>query len=84
MVGMDAYNILVLILGAVLLIFLMLGIVATILVIKILNHAKMAMEQAAKMAESAVKAGEFFKQASTPVGLGKLIMSIVRKHTKEG
>lgn len=79
---MDAYHILVLILGGFLLLFLILGIVASILLIKILRYAQHALEQAAKMADTAMKAGEMFKHASTPMGVGRLIVNIMKKHGK--
>lgn len=67
---------LVIILGAALALFLVLGIFALIKIIQILNHLKRISEKAERFADKAEAVSEFFERASTPLAAGRLMANI--------
>ncbi len=73
---MDAETILVIILSVTLAVFLVLGIVALIKLIDILNSLKRITAKAEKFAEGAENLGEFFKDATGKLAIGKLVHNI--------
>ena len=67
---------LLIILSSALALFLLLGIVAAIISIKILNNVKRITEKAEQIADKAELATEFFSNTSATVAVGKLISNI--------
>lgn len=74
---MDAFEILVIILSIALGIFLTLGIVLLILVIKITRHIKNIVEKAESVVDDVESVSQFFKKSAFPVAIGKLVGNIV-------
>ncbi|OGL29358.1 hypothetical protein A3D14_01155 [Candidatus Saccharibacteria bacterium RIFCSPHIGHO2_02_FULL_47_12] len=81
-------DVLVVILSTFLAIFLLLGIVALIKVIQLLNRLKHVAETAEQIADKAEAAGEFFQKAASRVAITRLIGNIVKtvksRDDKEG
>ena len=73
---MDAETVLVIILSCTLAVFLVVGIIALIKLIDILNSLKRITDKAEKFAEGAETLGEFFKDVSGNLALGKLVHNI--------
>lgn len=81
----DATTILVIILSGFLALFLLLGIVALVKFIQILNHLERISEKAEKIADSAEHIGEFFRHTAGPAAIAKLLANVgeaVFKHGK--
>ncbi len=81
----NSEQILVIILSATLAIFLILGIVALVKLIQILNHLKVISEKAEKLINTAENVGEFFRYTAGPAAIVKLfsnISDVVFKHKK--
>lgn len=84
---MDAYEILVIILGAALAVFLVLAIVVAALIIKILKNLRAITEKAEHVADNIDSVSEFFRKTAGPAAIGKLIVNIVdsvRTNKKSG
>lgn len=73
---MDAERALIIFLASTLSVFLVVAIVALVKVIQILDRIKQITEKAEKLAEGAEAVGEFFKNASGPMAIGKLVHNI--------
>ncbi len=73
---MDAETVLVIILSVTLAVFLVVGIITLIKVIDLLNSLKRITDKAEKFAESAESLGEFFKDVSGNLAIGKLVHNI--------
>ena len=73
---MDSFDILVIILSIALAVFLVLGIITLVLVIRILRHLKTVTEKAQHVADNIDTASEFFKKAAGPAAIGKLLANI--------
>lgn len=84
----NAESILVVILSSFLGLFLLLGCIATVKVIQILNHLKSISEKAEKIADTAEHVGEFFKYSAGPAAIAKLLSNIAEhvfgKNAKKG
>lgn len=86
----TAEQILVIILSGSLAVFLLLGIMVLLLVIKILNHIKNITEKAEKIADQAEHVGDIFSKAAGPLAIGRLLANISqnvfhqRKSTRKG
>jgi uncharacterized membrane protein len=76
---MDAFQILVLILGITLAVGLLLTIVALIYLIKILQHVKNITQKAENVADFAETAGRTFMSSTSPVAVAKLLIGIMKK-----
>lgn len=79
-------RILLVILSAALAVFLLLGIIALVKIIQILNRIKKITEKAEDLAEKAEAVGEFFQRSAVSAGLIKLAANIfqsVRGRRKE-
>lgn len=70
-------DILVIFLSTALAVFLLVGIIAVVKIIQILNHVKSIIEKADRLAEKAEEVGEFFQKAAGPATVAKLIGNIV-------
>lgn len=57
-------------------IFLILGIVATVLIIKILKHVRHITEKAEQITDKAEAVTAFFQHTTGPIAIGKLISNI--------
>ncbi len=82
----NAEQILVVFLSTALAVFLFLAIIATIKIIKILNHLKSISAKAEKIANTAETVGEFIKYTAGPVAIGKFFSNIneaVHRHSKK-
>ena len=73
---MDSETALVIILSVTLTVFLIVGTIALIKLIDILNSLKRITDKAEKLAEGAESLGEFFKDVSGNLALGKLVHNI--------
>ncbi len=73
---MDSERVLIIILASTLSIFLVVAIVALVKVIQILQSLKRITEKAEKLAEGAETIGEFFKDVSGNLAIGKLVHNI--------
>lgn len=83
----NTQAILVVMLAIFLAIFLILGIVALIKLIQVLDHLKKVSEKAEKLADTAENIGEFFKYTAGPAAIAKLLANIthvILKHKKSG
>lgn len=69
-------RILVIILSVFLALFLMLGIVATIFLIKVLAHIKRIMQKAELVADKVEHIGEFFERTAGPMALMKIVGNV--------
>ncbi|MEK7602877.1 MAG: hypothetical protein AAB459_01355 [Patescibacteria group bacterium] len=69
-------QILVIILASALAAFLIIGIVALIKFIQILNHINKITEKAEHLAEQAEAVGSFFQKTAGPIAIGKLLGNI--------
>lgn len=83
----TAQQILVVVLASALAIFLILGIVLAVLVIRLLQTLRVVAGKAEQLVESAEAVGEVFKRVAGPVGIFKFVRSIVdmvaqHKHNK--
>lgn len=81
----DSITLLVAILSSFLAIFLLLGIIALVKFIQLLDHLKKISEKAEKIANSAEHVGEFFKYSAGPAAIVKLLANVteaVFKHNK--
>lgn len=72
----NAESILVIILSVFLGLFLILGCVALVKIIQVLNHLRSISEKAEKLADTAEHVGEFFRYSAGPVALAKLFANI--------
>lgn len=72
----NAETILVVILASFLALFLLLGIIATVKIIQVLNHLKHISEKAEVIADKAEAVGDFISHAAAPVAIGNLIANI--------
>jgi hypothetical protein len=72
----TAEQLLVILLSSALAVFLMLAIVATIKVIKILNHIDGIVEKAEKIAHNAEAVGNMIKKTAGPMALGRLVANM--------
>ncbi len=85
-IGMDEYEILVLILSITLAIFLALAIALTIILIRIFRRIDSISQKAEHFADNLEGASDFFKNASAPVAAAKMISNIIewaRKPNKD-
>lgn len=73
----EAQSILLIILSSFLALFLILGCIAFVKFIQILNHLKAISVKAEKIADSAEHVGEFFRHTAGPAALAKLLANIV-------
>jgi len=73
---MDTERVLIIILASTLSLFLLVAIIALVKVIQILNSLKRITDKAEKLAEGAENIGEFFKDVSGNLALGKLVHNI--------
>jgi hypothetical protein len=82
---MDTERVLIIILSSTLSVFLVVGILALIKVIQILDTIKRITEKAEKVAEGAETISEFFKDAGGNLALAKLLHNIAHfvKRKKE-
>ena len=78
----NAEQILVIIVSSVLAIFLIAAIVAVIYIIKVLKQVKSITAQAERMASSVESAADMLGRSAGPLGLLKIISSIVDQVTK--
>jgi predicted PurR-regulated permease PerM len=78
----DAASILVIIVSAVLVLFLIVAIVATILVAKLVNSARGLVHKAEEFVDSAESAAEALKNVGGPLAAFKLIRNIVKMINK--
>jgi hypothetical protein len=78
----NAEQILVIIVSAVLAIFLIAAIVATVYIIKVLKQVKRVTTQAERMASSVESAADLLGRSASPLGIIKIIGSIVDQVTK--
>ena len=74
---MTAYNILVIILSSFLALFLILSIVLVISLIKLVKYLRQISQKAENVVEDVEAVGDFFRKASGPMALAKLIGSVV-------
>ncbi len=72
----GAEQTLVVILSGTLALFLVLGIVATIKLIQVLNHLKSITEKAEHIATTAENIGEMFRYTAGPAAIGRLLSNI--------
>lgn len=72
----TSYDILVIMLSVMLAIFLTLGIVVMVFVIKILKNIRVITEKAEQIADKAEHITEFFQQTAGPVAVGRMISNI--------
>ncbi len=84
----TAQQILVVILSCALALFLVLGIVAAVLVIRLVQTLRMIASKAEHLVDTAEAVGDAFKRAAAPVGVFKFIHNIAdmvsqHKHNKE-
>lgn len=70
-------QILLTILSGALALFLIVGIVASVKVVQILDHIKKLTEKAEAIADKAEAVSEFFQASAGPAGIAKLISNIV-------
>ena len=78
-------QILLVILGAALAIFIILSIVVAVLVIRLLQSIRLITAKAEKVIESAEAAAEVFKNASGPIGIFKVVKNMfdmVQQHKR--
>jgi hypothetical protein len=80
---MDAYEILVLILGATLAVFLVLGIVTLIYLLKILQHVRVITQKAENVASIAETASRTVFASATPVFVVRTLMKFIKKSTRK-
>lgn len=78
-----ATQILVIIVSSVLTIFLIAGIVVSVLTAKLLKEIRLLIARAEELADSAAQIGEIFKDASGPLALIKLIRNIINSFNKK-
>ena len=78
-----ATQILVIIVSSVLTIFLVAGIVVSVLAAKLLKEIRQLVGRAEQLADSAAQLGELFKDASGPLALIKLIRNIINSFHKK-
>jgi len=82
----NSEQVLVVILSSFLALFLLLGILALVKVIQILNHLKSISQKAEKLADTAESIGEFFRDTAGPTAIAKLLANITEavfnKHNK--
>lgn len=72
----NAEKILVIILASALAVFLVIGIIALIKFVQILDHIKTITQKAEHIAEQAEAVGAFFQKTAGPIALGKLLSNI--------
>lgn len=72
----SAFEILVILLSATLMIFLILGIILLVLCIKIAKHIKRISEKAETISGKAENIAEFLAKSAVPLAAGKLITAI--------
>jgi hypothetical protein len=73
----TASQILLIIVSATLTLFLVVGIVALIKTIQVMNHLKRITEKAESIADKAEAVGEFFQKTAGPAAITKLVSNIV-------
>lgn len=78
-----ATQILVIIVSSVLAIFLVAGIVVSVLTAKLLKELRLLIARAEQLADSAAQIGEIFKDTSGPLALVKLIRNIINSFHKK-
>ena len=82
----EAEQILVIFLASFLALFLLLGIIALVKLIQVLNHLKRISETAEKLATKAENLSELFTYTAAPAAIGRLVASIgdvVFRHKKK-
>jgi hypothetical protein len=82
----TASQVLLIIVSATLSIFLLVGIIAIVKSIKILNHIKSITEKAERIADNAEHVSDFFQKTAGPAAIAKLISNIIghiKKPAKE-
>ncbi len=79
----GAEQTLVVILSGTLAVFLILGIVATIIFIQILNHIKRLTEKAESIADKAEAVTSFFQASAGPAAIAKLLANIAQAVTSK-
>lgn len=72
----TSLTILVTILSITLALFLVLGIVATVKIIQILNQLKKIVDKAERLADRAEAVGDFFRRTAGATAFGKLVANI--------
>lgn len=80
---MDAFEILVLILGIMLAVFLIVGIVATVFIIKILQHVKAITQKAELAVDYAQVASKTIATAVSPAMIAKAILKQFKKSMRK-
>ncbi|HSX28647.1 MAG TPA: hypothetical protein VLF60_04325 [Candidatus Saccharimonadales bacterium] len=76
---MDAFEILVLILGIMLALFLLLGIVAGVYIVKVMRHVEAITQKAENAASYAESAGKTIASAMSPTLVAAAIFKQVKK-----
>ncbi|MCA9329013.1 hypothetical protein KDA11_00025 [Candidatus Saccharibacteria bacterium] len=76
----TAQQVILVILSSFLAIFLLLGIVTSIVIIGIMRHIKKIINKAEHIADNAESVTNFFKQSAGPVALAKLISNLVHSY----
>jgi hypothetical protein len=80
---MDAYQILVLILGATLAVFLVLGIIMMVYLIKILQHVRIITQKAENVAGIAETASRTVLASATPMFVARTLMKFIKKSARK-
>ncbi len=74
---MDAYGVLVIILSITLAIFLVVGIILLIQLIKLTKQVRGITEKADAVMDDVEAVSEFFRKSAAPVAIGQLVSNIV-------
>lgn len=82
LIGMTSYDILVIILSIVLIIFLTLSIICIVMVMKLVSALRGIAAKGEHLVDTAEEIGETFKRNAGAVGLLKLLMNVINKSKK--
>jgi hypothetical protein len=74
---MDAYGVLVIILSITLAIFLVIGIVLLVYLIKLVNQVRVITAKADAIVDDVEAVSDFFRKTAAPVAIGNLVSNIV-------
>lgn len=80
--SMDAFEILVIILSVTLALFLVLGIVALVYILKIVQSLKQMSEKASHAVDNVSNVAVSISKFVTPAAAGKLVVELVQKFVK--
>ena len=78
----EAFKVLVIIVSSVLSVFLLVGIIAGIFVVKVLRDIRRITAKAERVIESAESVGDVFRHVSGPLGILKVLRSIMKATKK--